>query len=278
MKKQRREGEVMMNKTLKQFTILVVLMLSVLAGCSNANMELKHNTSSSTISNEKAVETTKEKLATKAATETTAVPNQQMNTVQDNDLANLAYDGKNQVVTINNNHTTFSKEDLSLSKGNWQTFSNLDEYNRVGVANAMLSKSMMPKEKRERLHVNPTGWKNKQITVNGHREWLYNRCHLIGYQFTGENNNLKNLMTGTRSFNDPGMLYYENKVAKYLKTTGNHVRYQVEPIFKGNELVARGVHMQAKSIEDHQLEFNIYIFNVEQGVVINYADGTSKLQ
>lgn len=263
---------------MKQFSILVVLILSVLAGCSNANMESKNNTSSNSISNEKAVVTTKENPNTKAATETTAAPNQQINTVNDQELANLTYDGKNQAVTINNNHTTFSKEDLSLSKGNWQTFSNLDQYNRVGVANAMLSKSMMPTAKRERLNVNPTGWKNKQITVNGHREWLYNRCHLIGYQFTGENNNLKNLMTGTRSFNDPGMLYYEDKVATYLKTTGNHVRYQVEPIFKGNELVVRGVHMQAKSIEDNQLEFNVYIFNVEQGVIINYTDGTSKLQ
>jgi DNA-entry nuclease len=89
---------------------------------------------------------------------------------------------------------------------------------------------------------------------------------------------MKNLMTGTRSLNDPGMLIYEDKVAKYLKTTGNHVRYQVEPIFRGNELVARGVHMQAKSVEDNQLEFNVYIFNVEPGVVINYVDGTSTLQ
>lgn len=203
---------------------------------------------------------------------------QQTKDAQYQDLANMPYDGTHQTVTINNNQVTFSKDDLSLKNENWQTFSNLDSLNRVGVANAMLSKSMMPHAKRERLVVDPTGWKNKQIIVNGKREWLYNRCHLIGYQFTGENNNIKNLMTGTRTFNDPAMLTYEDKVATYLRTTGNHVRYQVEPIFKGNELVARGVHMQAKSVEDNQLEFNVYVYNVEPGMIIDYQDGSSKLE
>lgn len=192
-------------------------------------------------------------------------------------LKNLEFKGQ-QVVVINNNRTMFTKNDLSLSKGSWQIFSNLDSLNRVGVANAMLFKSLMPTEEREALYVDPTGWKNKKITVNGKTEWLYNRCHLIGFQLTGENNNLKNLMTGTRSLNDPDMLVYENKIASYLKTTNHHVRYQVEPIFRGNELVARGVHMQGKSVEDNQLEFNVYIFNIEEGVTINYADGSSIVQ
>lgn len=221
---------------------------------------------------------TRSKSFSNANTDTTQKTNVQTKGDQYNELANFPYDGKHQIVTINNNHTTFTKDDLSLKNGNWQTFSNLDSLNRVGVANAMLSKSMMPKAKREPLYVDPTGWKNKRITVNGKSEWLYNSCHLIGYQFTGENNNLKNLMTGTRQFNDPAMLTYEDKVATYLRTTGNHVRYQVEPIFKGNELVARGVHMQAKSVEDNQLEFNVFIYNVEPGMVINYQDGTSKLE
>ncbi|NRD80968.1 DNA/RNA non-specific endonuclease [Bacillus sp. BRMEA1] len=197
---------------------------------------------------------------------------------QYSNLATLNFDGKDQVIVLNQNHTTFSQADLSLNKGGWQSFSNLDTLNRVGVANALLHKSMMPTAKREPLHVNPTGWKNKMVTVNGKREWLYNRCHLIGYQFTGENNNPKNLMTGTRSFNDPAMLKYEDQVASYLRTTGHHVRYQVEPIFRGNELVARGVHMMAKSVEDNKLEFNVYIFNVEPGITINYQDGTSNVQ
>lgn len=266
---------------MKQISVIAILILSVLAGCSSTNVTSIHNAASKAISDTKTA-VTKETSSTAATenttTNTTAEQSQPTNTDIYNQLANSNFDGKNQVVVVNNNHTTFTADDLSLGNGNWETFSNLDQYNRVGVANAMLHKSMMPTAKREPLYVKPTGWHNKQITVNGKREWLYNRSHLIGYQFTGQNNNLKNLMTGTRSFNDPGMLVYEEKVASYLKTTGNHVRYQVEPIFRGNELVARGVHMQAKSVEDNQLEFNVYIFNVEAGVGINYGDGTSTLQ
>ncbi|EQC0905385.1 DNA/RNA non-specific endonuclease [Listeria monocytogenes] len=189
-------------------------------------------------------------------------------------LANITYDGKNQVVEVNNNVPSFKKDDLSLTSGNFQHFSDLDSFNRVGKADAMIHKNVMPTEEREPLYINPTGWKNKK-TANG---WLYNRCHLIGYQLTGENNNPKNLMTGTRSFNTPCMLDYENKVASYLRKTNNHVRYQITPIFKDNELVARGVEMQAQSIEDDELQFHVYIFNVEEDMEINYQDGTSKVE
>lgn len=193
------------------------------------------------------------------------------------ELVDLEYDGENQVVIVNNNEATFTEEELSLENGSWQEFSNLDRYNRVGVANAMLSKSMMPTEDRESLYVDPTGWKNKKVTIDGESFWLYNRCHLIGFQLTGENNNLKNLMTGTRSLNTPHMLKYENEIANYIKETNNHVRYRVEPIFRDNELVARGIHMQAKSIEDDTINFNVYIFNVQDGVTIDYTDGSSKV-
>lgn len=253
--------EFKMKITAKRFLFYLTLILSILVGYNQTN-------SAHTLSNFFS--------GVKVGADTTSVDLQ--NSGKQNKLANLAFDGTHQIVIMNHNHTTFSKDDLSLKNGSWQTFSNLDQYNRVGVANAMLSKSMMPKAKREPLYVNPTGWKNKKVRVNGKSEWLYNRCHLIGYQFTGENNNLKNLMTGTRSFNDPAMLLYENKVAAYLKTTGNHVRYQVEPVFKNHELVPRGVHMQAQSIENNQVHFNVYIFNVEQGVSINYADGSSTLE
>ncbi|RQW65362.1 DNA-entry nuclease, partial [Listeria sp. SHR_NRA_18] len=182
-----------------------------------------------------------------------------LNVSQKSELASLEYDYKNQVVTVNANKAEFTENDLSLAKGSWQHFSPLDGLNRVGVANAMLSKDMMPTEEREPLYVDPTGWKNKKVPTG----WLYNRCHLIGFQLTGENNNLKNLMTGTRSLNTPAMLLYENKVADYIKQTKNHVRYQVKPIFRNNELVARGVQMMAKSVENNQLEFNVYIFNIE---------------
>lgn len=200
------------------------------------------------------------------------------NSALSSELASLEYDGENQTINVNEGVAEFTGEELSLENGAWQKFSDLDRYNRVGVANAMLHKSLMPTEERESLYVNPTGWKNKQFTnSSGSKQWLYNRCHLIGFQLTGENNNLKNLMTGTRSLNTPHMLYFENMVAAYLKDTGNHVRYRVEPIFRGDELVARGVHMQAQSVEDDEINFNVYIFNIEEGIEINYSDGSSKL-
>lgn len=189
-------------------------------------------------------------------------------------LADVSFDGTNQVIAINGNKPDFTAADVTLEKGSWQTYSNLDDLNRVGVANAMLSRELMPREEREPLHVNPTGWKNKKLASG----WLYNRSHLIGFQLTGENNNLKNLMTGTRSFNTPGMLTYENKVASYLRTTKNHVRYQVKPVFKGHELVARGVQMQAQSVEDNRIAFNVFVFNVEEGVEIDYLTGRSSLK
>ncbi|EAD6942949.1 DNA/RNA non-specific endonuclease [Listeria monocytogenes] len=188
-------------------------------------------------------------------------------------LAKETYQG-NQVISVNHQLPVFTQEELSLKDGAWQTFSELDALNRVGEANAMLHTSMMPKAEREPLYINPTGWKNKKTKTG----WLYNRAHLIGYQLTGENNNPKNLMTATRSLNTLCMLEYENRVADYLYETNNHVRYRVTPIFKANELVARGVEMQAKSVEDDELQFHVYIFNVEEGMEINYTDGTSKVE
>lgn len=191
-------------------------------------------------------------------------------------LAQQKYTGT-QIVAVNHNRPTFTTAQLSTKKGGWATYGTLDNFNRVTTANALLSKKLMPTAKREPLYVSPTGWKNKPYTVNGKRGYLYNRSHLIGYQLTGQNNNLKNLMTGTRSLNDPGMTAYENPVASYLKTHPNdYVRYQVEPVFRGNELVARGVHMQAKSVGSSGVSYNVYIFNIQAGVKINYSTGTSQ--
>ncbi|EAC5365840.1 DNA-entry nuclease [Listeria monocytogenes] len=188
-------------------------------------------------------------------------------------LANETFKG-NQVISVNNQVPVFTQEELSLKEGMWQKFSDLDSLNRAGEANAILHNSMMPKDEREPLYVNPSGWKNKKTKTG----WLYNRAHLIGFQLSGENNNPKNLMTATRSLNTPCMLEYENRVADYLHETNNHVRYRVTPIFKDNELVARGVEMQAQSIEDDELQFHVYIFNIEEGMKINYTDGTSKVE
>lgn len=153
-------------------------------------------------------------------------------------------------------------------------YGDLDSQNRVTAANALLNKSLMPMAKRETLHVNPTGWHNKKI--NHH--WLFNRSHLIGYQLTGQNNNWKNLMTGTRHLNDPDMLMYENEVATYLKSSpANYVRYRVTPIFRNNELLARGVEMEGQSINSNDVHFHVYIFNVQDGVNLDYATGNSKI-
>lgn len=210
----------------------------------------------------------------KSASSGATTPQQSVATQQ---LAQQKYTGT-QIVAVNHNQPTFTKSELSLKRGAWQTYGNLDKLNRVTVANAMLSKSLMPTAKRQPLNVTPTGWHNKDYTINGKRGFLYNRCHLIGYQMTGQNNNWKNLMTGTRSLNDPGMTAYENPVANYLRShPSDHVRYQVQPVFRGNELVARGVHMQAKSIETKDIAYNVYIFNIQSGVKINYDTGYSQL-
>lgn len=192
------------------------------------------------------------------------------------ELASLNYNGT-QEIQVNNNQPTFSQADLNVSKGAWQEFADLDNLNRAVQADALLNKSLMPTAKREPLYVNPTGWHNKKI--NG--GWLYNRSHLIGYQLSGQNNNPKNLMTGTRSLNAPEMLKHEDDIAYYLKQNpNNYIRYRVQPIYRGNELLARGVQMMAESLDtngtrDKQIYFNVYIFNVEKDVNINYADGTS---
>lgn len=189
----------------------------------------------------------------------------------DEQLAQLDYQGT-QTISVNNGQPTFSNEDLDTSHGAWQQYGNLDRLNRATQANALLNRSLMPKAKREPLTVDPTGWHNKKIKGG----YLYNRSHLIGYQLTGQNNNWKNLITGTRSLNDPEMVRYEDEVADYLRANPNdYVRYQVTPVFRGDELLARGVHMQAQSVNSQAVSFNVYIFNVQDGVTLNYADGTS---
>lgn len=190
-------------------------------------------------------------------------------------LAKLTYSGQ-QIVKVNDNVPTFTKTQLSTANGAWQQYHNLDQYNRVTGADALLAKSLMPKTEREPLYVTPTGWHNKRITYQGKTDWLYNRSHLIGYQLTGQNNNPKNLMTGTRSLNAPGMENYESEVASYLKShPSDYVRYQITPVFRGSELLARGVQMQAESIGSQSIRFNIYIFNVQAGAQIDYATGRS---
>ena len=204
---------------------------------------------------------------------TVSKPARTVQAVSAKSLSSLNYSNKD-IVIVNGNKPSFSKATKSKSHGPWQKYSNLDYLNRAHAANALLNKRLMPTAEREPLYVNPTGWHNKRISSG----WLYNRCHLIGYQLTGQNNNLKNLITGTRQLNDPDMLKYENKVADYIKASGKHyIRYRVTPIWRRNELLARGVQMEAQSIGDNSVHFNVFIFNVEPGVKLNYKTGTSKV-
>ena len=137
----------------------------------------------------------------------------------------------------------------------------------------------MPTEKRGSIgSIKPSGWHTvKYDHIDG--KYLYNRCHLIGYQLTGENANEKNLITCTRSMNTKGMLQFENMVTKYIKDTGNHVLYRVTPVFEGNNIVATGVEMEAYSVEDNGkgIKFNVFVYNIEDGIIIDYKTGDSKL-
>ncbi|MFD1393814.1 DNA/RNA non-specific endonuclease [Lacticaseibacillus jixianensis] len=186
-------------------------------------------------------------------------------------LAYLKYHGA-QTVNVNGGKPTFTTADLSTKRGSWQRFANLDALNRAVDAEALMNKAMMPTAKRQELTWDPTGWHNKKLKSG----YLYNRSHLIGYQLTGQNNNPKNLITGTRSLNSPAMLRYEDDIAYFMKKNPRaYVRYSVRPLYQGKNRLAAGVHMMALGVGARGVSFNVYIFNVEAGVKINYADGTS---
>lgn len=184
--------------------------------------------------------------------------------------------GGDPYVVVNDNEPSFSKSDFTTAS--FEEYSNLDDLGRCGPAFANIGKDLMPTEKRGSIgSVKPSGWKTvKYDNVDG--KYLYNRCHLIGYQLTAENANEKNLITGTRYMNVDGMLPFENLVADYIKETGNHVLYRVTPIFDGKNLVANGVQMEAESVEDEGegVKFNVYVYNNQPGISIDYATGESR--
>jgi len=180
-------------------------------------------------------------------------------------------------VVLNNNQPVFIEDELTTTA--YEQYVDLDPHGRCGTVSACIGIELMPTEDRGSIgNVHPSGWVNvKYPFVDG--EYVYNRCHLIGFQLTGENDNKYNLITGTRYLNVEGMLPFENMVADYIKETKNHVLYRVTPIFEGDELVARGVQMEALSVEDNGegICFNVYCYNVQPGVIIDYATGESTL-
>lgn len=187
-----------------------------------------------------------------------------------------AYNGS-PYVAVNDNVPQFLETDLSTSS--YEYYSDLDSLGRCGVVYACIGMDLMPTEERGSIgSVKPTGWHTvKYDTVDG--KYLYNRCHLIGYQLSGENANVKNLITGTRYLNVDGMLPFENMVADYVKETNHHVMYRVTPVFDGDNLLASGVQIEAESVEDNGegILFNVYCYNVQPNVAIDYATGDSSL-
>ena len=181
-------------------------------------------------------------------------------------------------VEINGNIPWFNDEDMTTES--YEYYSPLDTLGRCGVCIASIGQDLMPTEERGSIgSVKPSGW--HLVKYNGvvDGNYLYNRCHLIGYQLSGENANVSNLITGTRYLNVNGMLGFENEVADYVQSTGNHVLYRVTPIFEDDNLVASGVLMEAKSVEDAGagICFNVFCYNVQPGVAIDYATGDSAL-
>ena len=177
-------------------------------------------------------------------------------------------------VTIHDNVPFFSEEELTTDA--FETYSELDDLGRCGTAYANICEEIMPTEKRGKIGmIKPSGWHTVKYTgIDGN--YLYNRCHLIGYQLSAENANEKNLITGTRYLNVTGMLPFENIVADYVNETGNHVLYRVTPIYNQENLVADGVLMEAQSVENDDLAFCVYCYNVQPGIEIDYHTGDSK--
>ena len=181
-------------------------------------------------------------------------------------------------IEVNGNIPLFC-DDIDISKS-FENYRELDSLGRAGVAFANIGKDLMPTEKRGSIGmIKPSGWHTvKYDNIDG--KYLYNRCHLIGYQLTGENANSKNLITCTRQMNTKGMLDFENKVADYIKKTGNHVLYRVTPIYEKNNLLASGVTIEAKSVEDNGkgILFNVFVYNIQNGIEIDYKTGESSLK
>lgn len=176
-------------------------------------------------------------------------------------------------VEINGNVPSFSEKKKNGSA--YEFYSELDSLGRCGYAESRITSELMPAEERGAIGmVKPTGWHTvKYDSVDG--RYLYNRCHLIGYQLTGENANKKNLITGTRYLNVTGMLPFENEVADYVHNTGNPCMYRVTPVFMGDDLLARGVEMEAESVKDKKISFHVFVYNVQPGIGIDYSTGNS---
>lgn len=245
------------------------------AETSISNADTSSTTSESEISEPASSEPTQESTSKPGDTQTATSSAAPATSFSASDIP--AYSGSGAYVAINNNVPYFTDADYTTTA--FENYSSLDSLGRCGVAYANVCKETMPTEERGSIgQVKPSGWHTvKYDCVDG--KYLYNRCHLIGYQLSAENANTKNLITGTRYLNVDGMLPFENMVADYIKETSNHVLYRVTPVFDGNNLVATGVLMEALSVEDKGdgICFNVFCYNVQPGVTVDYATGDSSL-
>lgn len=194
------------------------------------------------------------------------------------DLSELPDYSGTAYVEVNGNVPYF--QDSELTEDSFETYSELDDLGRCMAAYACVGQDIMPTEERGEIGpVKPSGWQTVKYNDIIDGNYLYNRCHLIGYQLTGENADERNLITGTRYLNMEGMLPFENMIADYVESTGHHVLYRVTPVFEEDDLVARGVLMEAESVEDEGagVLFNVFCYNVQPGIVIDYADGSSRV-
>ena len=277
------------------YKIKVALIISILTSfvsygaivysSDNLNNNLKANTIENKIFNEDLNEKKDNKIINeKNIIEENFVENNETKKEEENNvtlnapnisLSNIPEFSSTPYISINNGNPYFRTSDLTTSS--FEKYSNLDSLGRCGVAYACIGKDLMPTGERDSIgSVKPSGWHTvKYDGIDG--KYLYNRCHLIGYQLTGENANSKNLITGTRYLNTKGMLPFENMVADYIKETSNHVLYRVTPIFQENNLLASGVLIEAESVEDSGsgIKFNVYCYNVQPGILINYENGDS---
>lgn len=186
-------------------------------------------------------------------------------------------EAKSAYTIVNDNVPYFTKDELT--DVSFEKYGELDELGRCTSAIASIGQDLMPTEKRESIGmIKPTGWHTVRYDDIIEDKYLYNRCHLIGFQLAGENANELNLITGTRYMNVEGMLPFENLVADYVKETNHHVMYRVTPIFENDDLVAKGVLMEAKSVEDDDIEFCVFVHNIQPGIIINYSTGESEIE
>ena len=267
---------------LKRLILLAMIAVLTLTGCGSSNTESASEISS--ISVESSVE--EQSTLTPTPTETVTQTEEPTSTTEttsspETTAVNLAtipdYSGI-PYVEINNNVPYFTDDELTTTS--FEEYSSLDSLGRCGVCTASVGQDIMPTEERGNIgSIKPTGWHTVKYNGIVDGNYLYNRCHLIGYQLTGENANDKNLITGTRYLNVEGMLPFENMVADYVKETNNHVMYRVTPVFEENNLVASGVLMEAKSVEDggSGVLFCVYCYNVQPQIAIDYTTGESAL-